>query len=39
VAFELNLDAVAEPKRRRKSRPDLPAFQPVRRDFAFLVDG
>ena len=39
TAFELDLDAVAEPKRRRKSVPDLPAFQPVRRDFAFLVDG
>jgi phenylalanyl-tRNA synthetase beta chain len=38
VAFELNLDAVAEPKRRRKGAPDLPAFQPLRRDFAFLVD-
>jgi phenylalanyl-tRNA synthetase beta chain len=38
VAFELNLDAIAEPKRRRKSAPDLPAFQPIRRDFAFLVD-
>jgi phenylalanyl-tRNA synthetase beta chain len=38
VAFELNLDAVAEPKRRKKAAPDLPAFQPVRRDFAFLVD-
>ena len=38
VAFELDLDAVAEPKRRRKTPPDLPAFQPVRRDFAFLVD-
>jgi phenylalanyl-tRNA synthetase beta chain len=38
VAFEFNLDAVAEPKRRRKSAPDLPAFQPLRRDFAFLVD-
>ena len=38
VAFELNLDAVAEPKRRRRSAPDLPAFQPLRRDFAFLVD-
>jgi phenylalanyl-tRNA synthetase beta chain len=38
VAFELNLDAVAEPRRRRKSAPDLPAFQPLRRDFAFLVD-
>src|SRR5579859_1503958 len=38
VGFELNLDAIAEPKRRRKSAPDLPAFQPIRRDFAFLVD-
>jgi phenylalanyl-tRNA synthetase beta chain len=38
VAFELDLDAVAEPKRRRKAAPDLPAFQPVRRDFAFIVD-
>ena len=36
--FELNLDAVADPKRRRKAPPDLPAFQPVRRDFAFIVD-
>ena len=38
VMFELNLDAVADPKRRRKAAPDLPAFQPVRRDFAFVVD-
>ena len=38
VVFELNLDAVSEPKRRKKSTPDLPAFQPVRRDFAFIVD-
>jgi phenylalanyl-tRNA synthetase beta chain len=38
AAFALNLDAVADPKRRRKASPDLPAFQPVRRDFAFLVD-
>ena len=38
VAFELDLDAVADPKRRRKSAPDLSAFQPLRRDFAFLVD-
>jgi phenylalanyl-tRNA synthetase beta chain len=38
IVFELNLDAVAEPKRRKKSTPDLPAFQPVRRDFAFIVD-
>lgn len=38
VGFEIVLDAIADPKRRRKSAPDLPAFQPVRRDFAFLVD-
>jgi len=38
VAFEVFLDAIAEPKRRRKGVPDLPAFQPVRRDFAFLVE-
>jgi phenylalanyl-tRNA synthetase beta chain len=38
VVFELNLDAVSDPKRRKKAPPDLPAFQPVRRDFAFLVD-
>ena len=38
VAFEVFLDAVPEPKRRKKGAPDLPAFQPVRRDFAFLVD-
>jgi phenylalanyl-tRNA synthetase beta chain len=37
VAFEVFLDAVPEPKRRRKGAPDLPAFQPVRRDFAFIV--
>jgi phenylalanyl-tRNA synthetase beta chain len=38
VAFELDLDAVGEPKRRRRAAPDLPPFQPIRRDFAFLVD-
>ncbi|MFL1462483.1 phenylalanine--tRNA ligase subunit beta [Roseococcus sp. DSY-14] len=38
VGFEVFLDAVPEPKRRRKSAPDLPLFQPIRRDFAFLVD-
>jgi phenylalanyl-tRNA synthetase beta chain len=38
AAFEIFLDAIAEPKRRKKSAPDLPPFQPVRRDFAFLVD-
>ncbi len=39
VAFEVFLDAIAEPKKRKKGVPDLPAFQPVRRDFAFLADG
>jgi phenylalanyl-tRNA synthetase beta chain len=38
AAFELYLDAIPEPKRRRRAAPDLPAYQPLRRDFAFLVD-
>jgi phenylalanyl-tRNA synthetase beta chain len=38
VAFEIFLDAIPEPKRRRKAAPVLSAFQPVRRDFAFLAD-
>lgn len=38
VAFEIFLDAIPEPKRRKKSAPVLPPFQPLRRDFAFLVD-
>jgi phenylalanyl-tRNA synthetase beta chain len=38
LAFELDLDAVGDPKRRRKAAPDLSPFQPIRRDFAFLVD-
>jgi phenylalanyl-tRNA synthetase beta chain len=37
VAFEVFLDALPEPKRRRKAAPVLSAFQPIRRDFAFLV--
>ena len=37
AAFELFLDRVPEPKRRRRAPPDLPQFQPLRRDFAFLV--
>jgi len=37
AGFELLLDAVPEPKRRRRA-PDLPPFQPLSRDFAFLVD-
>ena len=35
--FEVFLDRVPEPKRRRRATPDFPALQPVRRDFAFLV--
>ncbi|NPD65714.1 phenylalanine--tRNA ligase subunit beta [Lichenicola cladoniae] len=38
IGFELFLDAVADPKRRRKGAPDLPSLQPVRRDFAFLAE-
>jgi phenylalanyl-tRNA synthetase beta chain len=38
AAFQLDLDAIAEPKRRRKAAPDLAPFQPIRRDFAFLAD-
>ncbi len=37
VAFEIILDAIADSKRRRRAPPELPAFQPVRRDFAFVV--
>jgi phenylalanyl-tRNA synthetase beta chain len=36
-AFELDLDAVADPKRRRRPTLDLPSLQPVFRDFAFVV--
>ncbi|MBV1799747.1 phenylalanine--tRNA ligase subunit beta [Siccirubricoccus sp. G192] len=38
VGFEVFLDAIPEPKRRKRGAPDLPAFQPLRRDFAFLLD-
>ena len=38
VAFEIDLNAIQEPKRRKKALPDLPAYQPVKRDFAFVVD-
>jgi phenylalanyl-tRNA synthetase beta chain len=37
AGFELFLDAVADPKRRRRAPPDLPVLQPVSRDFAFVV--
>ncbi len=38
AAFELFLDAVPSRSAAASAPPDLPAFQPVRRDFAFLVD-
>ena len=38
VAFEIDLDAIQEPKRRKKGLPDLSSLQPLQRDFAFLVD-
>lgn len=38
VAFEIFLDVVPDPKRRKKTPPSLSAFQPLRRDFAFLAD-
>lgn len=37
AAFEVFLDRVPEPKQRQRVAPELPPFQPVRRDFAFLV--
>ena len=37
-AFELFLYAIPEPKRRRRAALDLSPFQPLRRDFAFLVE-
>ncbi len=37
AAFEVFLDRIPEPKRRRRAAPDLPVLQPVRRDFAFVV--
>ncbi len=36
-AFEVFLDAVPDPKRRRRTAAVLPSFQPVSRDFAFVV--
>ena len=38
AAFEVFLDRAPEPKRRKRGAPELPPFQPVRRDFAFVVD-
>ena len=40
VVFELHLEALPRPRTRSPARPDLhlSRFQPLRRDFAFLVD-
>jgi phenylalanyl-tRNA synthetase beta chain len=38
VGFEVFLDAVPEPRAACAAPPDLPVFQPVERDFAFVVD-
>jgi phenylalanyl-tRNA synthetase beta chain len=39
VAFEVFLDAVPEPRAGRGRPPlELPVFQPIERDFAFIVD-
>lgn len=37
AAFEVFLDRIPEPKRRKRAAPELPPFQPLHRDFAFLV--
>ena len=37
AGFEIFLDGIADPKRRRRGAPVLSALQPVARDFAFLV--
>ena len=37
AAFELFLDQIADPKKRKRAAPEISAFQPVRRDFAFLA--
>jgi len=38
AVFELDLGLIPEPRRKRRGNPDLPAFQPLVRDFAFVVD-
>jgi len=38
VAFEINLDALPQPKKSRRSAFQPSAFQAVERDFAFVVD-
>jgi phenylalanyl-tRNA synthetase beta chain len=38
VAFEVNLDALPQPKKARRGAFQPSPFQPVERDFAFVVD-
>jgi phenylalanyl-tRNA synthetase beta chain len=38
IALEIFLDRIPEPKRRPKKPPELSPFQPLHRDFAFVVD-
>lgn len=38
AVFELDLGAVPEPRRKKRGNPQLSAFQPLVRDFAFVVD-
>ncbi len=38
AGFEILLDTPPAPRKRKRAAPDLPTLQPVRRDFAFLVD-
>jgi phenylalanyl-tRNA synthetase beta chain len=37
VAFEVFVEGVPQPKKKKKTAPVLSAFQPVRRDFAFVL--
>lgn len=37
VAMEVFLDRIADPKLRKRTAFELPSFQPLRRDFAFVV--
>ncbi|MGG6428604.1 phenylalanine--tRNA ligase subunit beta [Acetobacter ghanensis] len=37
VAFEVFVEAVPQPKKKKRNAPALSAFQPVRRDFAFVI--
>lgn len=38
AGFELRLDAITTERRHRRAAPDLVSFQPLKRDFAFVVE-